>query len=334
MPKTFSFALAGSTQNSVASALPLVEADDFTLEWILTPQPRLVGRQQVLTPSPVQKKFSQLPAVLINKKINSQTAEQIKQQKPVDFLLVVDFGYFLPEWLLKLPAEGALNIHPSLVPRWRGASPGQFVLLSGEKQSGVSLFQINQNLDQGPIVYQQQFEVDPNWTQQDYYRHSFELISPQLPQVLRQLAAGQIEPQPQPLACPTPLARTLDKDDAFIEWRLLSSLTDPKTELDRKTTLLQLPAHSVLKYFLEQETTANWPLVIERATRALAGWPTLWTKIPTSQGPRRMQLISCQVKQTDSDNSKGGGRIKLELDQVRIAGQDQASWNQVKNILV
>lgn len=300
-------AIAGTTERTLLCAQTIAEHPQLMVCWVLTPAPKPVNRDQTLTENPVHRwaNSSQIPRVLIEKKIDEAVKKEVKTLEKPDFLLVVDFGYLVPPWLLELPTQLPLNIHPSALPKWRGSSPGQFVLLTGETTSAVSVIEMTPQFDQGPILWQTEFTVQPNWTQTEYYQHSFELVAQYLPQLILDLAAGQITPQPQPPQSPTPLAKQLSKQDSFVKW------VEVKTAMSGKQ-----PATAI------KGVDLNSALHLERASRAYSPWPLLWTKIPTAKGPRRMQILK-----THLENGQ------LALDTVKIEGLAAKPWPEIKNIV-
>lgn len=314
---TYSFALASTTDRGVLCAEALLSSGWFQLAWVLTPQPKPVGRKKTLTPNPVDgwAESQNVPKVLIEKKLDHSVKNQVAPLPTVDFLLVVDFGYLVPSWLLELPEVAPVNVHPSALPSWRGSSPGQFSLLYGEKTSASTIMIMSEGLDEGPILTQVPFDVDPNWTQTGYYARGFELAAEVLPDTLKKLAAGQLQPTPQPTDSPTPIARQLRKSDAFVDWQLLASVIAGSQPKDVGGT-------SQLLCSLAENTP--WPTVLEQASRAFSPWPVLWTELPTAKGLRRMKIISAEVV----------SETELRLNQVQIAGQEPAQWNQVKNMVV
>ncbi len=383
-------AIASSTQNTAKLAQALKQDKRFQILWCLTPAPKLKGRKKILTKNPLHQWASdnQVPTVSINQpKLSSVKAEVLSQEKP-DILLVADFGYYIPTWLLNLPKVAPVNVHPSSLPEWRGSSPGQFVILSGAKISAVSFIVMNEKLDQGPIIDQFEFAVNPNWTSTDYYEHAFDLASKKVGQVLnsvkdvdvisrtnfknpllrrsasleqshqksvstddppasagakqlragiqrflkfrladesktqpdrefaKQTDVGRTRPTPQPLDSPTPLARKLDKDDGFIYWSDIQALMNDATHQTDKLPYLFV---SLIDYFPKKTALATY---VTRAARALYPWPTLWTKVPTKKGIKRMRIITAKIENN-----------KLVLEKVQIEGQQPALFNQVKNLI-
>lgn len=295
---SYTVAVAGTTKHTTLCAATLLAHPEFEVSFIITPAAKPTGRKQLLTPNPLQKfaNSNQIETVLIKNKIDKSVKSKILAHQKPDFLLVVDFGYLVPEWLLDLPSIMPLNFHPSALPKWRGNSPGQFVLLSGAKTSAMTLIQMTAQFDHGPIVWQKQFKVDPSWTQTEYYQHSFELATQNLAIVMLQLAENKITPTPQTITSPTPIAKKMTKQDAFEPWVKIKTAMNSNR---RDATYL------------------------ERASRAYSPWPLLWTEIMTSKGQRRMQLISTSLDQQGL----------LKLDQVKIEGMAVKPWQEVKNAI-
>lgn len=295
---SYSVAIAGTTNRTALCAETLLQHPEFEISLVITPEPKPVGREQLLTPNPLQKLAdgNQIPTVLIKNRVDESIKSKVLAHKKPDFLLVVDFGYLVPEWFLDLPQIMPLNIHPSALPKWRGSSPGQFVLLAGETTSAVSIIQMTAEFDQGPIAWQQQFAVNQSWTQAEYYQHSFELATQSLAAVMLQLAKKELTPTPQPIASPTPMANKLTKQDVFVSW-------------DEITRAMNSDVEAALK--------------LERASRAYSPWPLLWTKISTNKGQRRMQIIDANLDQAGL----------LNLAKVKIEGMAIKPWVEVKNVV-
>ena len=194
--KKLKIAIAGSTTYTRQMAEVLFENKNFEICWVLTPSPKKIGRKQILTSNPLDD-FAQenkIKSFLIDNKIEKDQLLAKLTEEEIDFLLVVDFGYFVPNWLLKLAKIASLNIHPSALPKWRGSSPGQFALLFqdyehfGGKKSAVTLMEMNNKLDQGPIIHQEFFDISDNWDQTDYYQAAFDLMAQVLAEKILQFA--------------------------------------------------------------------------------------------------------------------------------------------------
>lgn len=314
-------AIAGSTERTVMCADALFSDQRFTIPWILTASPKLVGRKQVLTANPFDSwgNNHSIQRILIEKKINDETQNHIEAAEKIDILLVVDFGYLIPKWLLQLPAIAPLNIHPSLLPRWRGSSPGQFVLLYGEKNSAVTLMVMDEALDQGPVITQLPFNVDDKWTQQEYYQTSFSLICEQLSDLIFDFAQNKLSASDQPLTSPTSVARRLNREDGFIGWQAIKTALEGSFLHNSIATLSPLLAEA-------KKAHPDLLSLISHSCRALSPWPGLWTIVPTAKGERRLKILRCHQEATPQP--------KLILDFVQLEGKEPTTWNEIKHVVV
>ena len=345
-------AIAGSSQYSRQMAQVLAQHPQFDITWILTPQAKARGRQQIVTDNPLAAWAQQqeLTIFRVAKKIDQQLITQLKQSS-IDILLVVDFGYLIPQDLLELAQLAPLNIHPSLLPKWRGSSPGQFSLLwqhltrpyqdqvIGGSEAGISLIIMNQTLDQGDIIAQLPFTIDVNWDQSQYYNYAFQLMADQLAKHLLQLAQGQIQAQSQPIKSPTPTARQLEKDDGFVAWQHLQILmTDQSQGISSTDTQHFTKQKSQNKQLISDLLTAQGCLghyhltrteqvqLVADACRALAPWPGLWTMLTIKDKAVRMKILSCRAMQ--------GQNSYLKLESIQLEGKTVYAFKQVQDNLL
>lgn len=322
----YRLAIAGTTQHTVMCAEALRQDSRFTIPWVLTPSPRPIGRKQTITKNPLHlwAEEHNLPIFLVEKKIDQRAKEeilkpsnaagrQVQDDGNLDFLLVVDFGYLIPEWLLQLPTIAPVNIHPSALPKYRGSSPGQFAVLFGEKESAVSVITMTKDLDAGDIIDQSFFEITDKESVQEYYQKSFTLIAEKLPKILIDFAHGETIAHPQPIQSPTPIARRLTKEDGFVDWQLLTSLLHNREPMVGQTAELLIQAN---------QTHQDWQRTVGHALRALSRWPGVWTIVPTNKGDKRMKLLSLAEGKT------------FQLDQVQLEGLQPTTFNAIKNQLV
>ncbi len=325
----YRLALAGSTGYTADLAKILAADDRFAITWVVSPATKSVGRKPDLIDNPLHLWAVKhtVPSIRIANKIDQKVKQEIESlNSDIDILLVVDFGYFVPEWLVELPKVAPLNLHPSKLPEWRGSSPGQAVLMSGAQTSAITLMQIDKQLDHGPIIFQQPFDVGPTWTQVEYYQTAFTSIFPKIGNLIEQFILGKLLPTTQPDISPTPIARELTKTDSLLPWQLVLNLMTATSQTDKLRTLSsQLPPFlaDMWKYLNNAPNSNNSNLVafIARAARALSPWPQLWTKVPTTKGERRLKILSVDSAITD----------RLVLKQVQLEGQQPALWNQIKN---
>ena len=127
---------------------------------------------------------------------NFNNIEHIKLLKDLklDFIIVFSFGLILPKEILKIPKYGCINIHTSLLPKWRGASPVQHVLLNNEKETGYTFFIMNEELDEGNIVYKESFKIDDEYNYSNLLEKLVKLASNNLIQNIEGLANNSIKP--------------------------------------------------------------------------------------------------------------------------------------------
>ncbi len=246
---SFTFLLASTTKYGVLCAQSLLD-QGFNCLGIITPSPREIGRKKVLVPTPTQifAASKNLPTFFNPSKI---TPDFVATLPKCDFLLVVDFGYYVPESLTQLAKYLAVNIHPSALPKYRGSSPGQAVLLHGDTASAVSFIQVAKAMDAGDLLVQLPFTVNANWNKDQYYDFAFHLAAQKLPQLLSDFANGKIALTPQ--AGEPTFALKLSREDGFIA---------------------DLQADSLLTY---------------RKFLAYYGWPGIWTL--TAAGKRLKVLV-------------------------------------------
>src|SRR5262245_32736431 len=136
-----------------------------------------------------------------------------------DVAVVVAFGQIFPRPLLDLPAQGCLNLHASLLPRWRGASPIQAAVAAGDARTGVTTMRMEEGLDAGPILLQEETEIGAEETAEELSRRLAAMGGDLMVRTLERLEAGDLAPRPQPAAGVT-YAPRLTRDSGRIDWSL------------------------------------------------------------------------------------------------------------------
>jgi methionyl-tRNA formyltransferase len=186
---------------------------------VLTQPDRPAGRGRRLTASAVKTAALELglsveqPATLKG----DEAARILAGWRP-DVLVVVAYGLLLPTAILEIPPRGCINVHASLLPRWRGAAPIERALLAGDRETGVSIMQMERGLDTGPIYAVQTVPVRADDTAGRLRSRLAVLGAQALLEVLDQVAAGTAQAQPQDSALAT-YAPKIDKAEARIDWR-------------------------------------------------------------------------------------------------------------------
>src|SRR4051794_2379170 len=196
----------------------LIEAG-HNIRAVYTQPPRPAGRGHRLHPSPVQTLAEQhglpvhCPATLRHPAAQAEFAAI-----PADAAIVVAYGLLLPKPVLDAPDLGCINVHASLLPRWRGAAPIQRAILEGDAETGITIMQMDEGLDTGPILRQEAIPIAPNETAGSLGARLAALGARLIVETLDGLARGIIEPRPQPGEGASYAAK-LRRDEARLDWR-------------------------------------------------------------------------------------------------------------------
>jgi methionyl-tRNA formyltransferase len=201
-------------------ALPALAAlhESHRVVGVLTQPDRPSGRGRHLSASPV-KTFAEthrLPLMQPATLRDEAPRAQIAAWDP-EVLVVVAYGLILPPSLLELPRYGCLNIHASLLPRWRGAAPVQRAILAGDSVTGVTIMRIDQGLDTGPMLLRKEIAIGTQDTSGSLLAALATLGAAALLEALAELAAGTIQALPQPKEGVTYAAK-VEKSEARIDW--------------------------------------------------------------------------------------------------------------------
>ncbi|MBM3256508.1 MAG: methionyl-tRNA formyltransferase [Candidatus Moranbacteria bacterium] len=157
--------------------------------------------------------------------------EQFKKVKP-DLVVVVAYGKIFPPEILAIPSLGFINFHPSLLPKLRGPSPIMSAILEGHMKTGISIMKLGEDVDNGPILFQQTVNIKPRETNQTLTRKLVDLGKEKLPKILRQYIEGKITLKPQPEKGVT-FCKMIKKEDGRIDWRC-----ETAEQIDRKVRAL------------------------------------------------------------------------------------------------
>jgi methionyl-tRNA formyltransferase len=194
---------------------------------VYTQPDRPAGRGRKLQPSPV-KETALAAGIPVLQPDSLKTAEAITQLAAFepDLMVVVAYGMILPQAVLDVPKYGCLNVHASLLPRWRGAAPIQRALMAGDAETGVTIMRIALKLDAGDMLHKEVVAIGAEDTAGDLHDKLAALGPIGLEKVLHQVEAGTIQAEPQDEALVTYAAK-LEKREAALDWR------KPAEELDR-----------------------------------------------------------------------------------------------------
>lgn len=208
------------TPDFAVPSLKRLIADGHTVSLVVTQADKPKGRGQVMMPPPVKAYAMEqgLPVFQPTKMKTEETLETIKAAQP-DVIVVVAFGRILPPSILELPQYGCVNVHGSLLPRYRGAAPIQWAVLNGDKEAGVTTMQMNEGLDTGDMLLISKRPVPEDMTAGELFDLLCEDGAALLSETIKGLESGSIRPIPQNDEEAT-YAPMLDKSMSRIDWSL------------------------------------------------------------------------------------------------------------------
>jgi methionyl-tRNA formyltransferase len=240
--------------------VPVLEtlAEKFDLVGVVTTPDTVQGRKKLLTPTPVKTAYqkcleqTQKKGMIITPATLNETIHKVLQELRPDLFVVAAYGMIIPENMLTIPTYGAINIHPSLLPKYRGPSPIQTALLNGDTKSGITIIKMDEEIDHGPILTVKEMYLTDKDTFESLHISMFIEAAMMLPETIADFVAGRIKPKEQDHKKAT-FTRHITKQDGFID----ISKTESMSPLE----------------------IGNWKLEIARKVRAYYPWPTAWTKI-------------------------------------------------------
>ncbi|MEK7085239.1 MAG: methionyl-tRNA formyltransferase [Patescibacteria group bacterium] len=264
-------------------SLPVVEAllERHEIAAVVTTPPKPKGRKGALSPSPVAE-FARARSIFILEPQKVGEAEEALQKLGADIGIVASFGKIIPENILRIPPLGVINVHPSLLPKWRGPSPIQSALLAGERETGITIHITTAKVDAGGILGQVKVPILPDETylelEEKLSREGARLLLDILPRV----AAGSVEPYPQDEDAAT-YSKRIATEDGKIDW------------------------HDSAEKIFNQ-------------IRALNPEPGTFTFVENANGATKRLIISQARREADGENS-APGTVSLHKDKCKIAAR-------------
>ncbi len=201
-------------------------ADVFDVVAVYTRRDRPSGRGLKVVPSPVKQAAAERGLPIVQPKSLRAEADALKELDP-DAIAVVAYGMILPEDVLTVPRLGCVNVHFSLLPRWRGAAPVERAILAGDERTGVTTMLMDPGLDTGPMLHTEEVAIAPDDTTVSLTSRLSTLAGPLLVKTLRDLDVGRVTPVRQDDALAT-LAPKIEPDEAELDPRERAS------DLDRR----------------------------------------------------------------------------------------------------
>lgn len=262
MPQPISLVYFGTPEISVPALDALVQDERFEVRAVVTQPPRPAGRHAKEHPSAVHRFAEERKIPVLTPDRTKEIGEELKTIN-ADVHVVVSFGQILPKSIVFMPPHGTVNIHPSLLPKHRGAAPVPATILAGDAMTGVTIMLMDEKMDHGAILDVSEHPVDGKTTA-ILLPELMRIGANRLPNVLDQLTRGELKPIEQDHNNAT-YSNMLSRDDARIDW------SQPT------------------KY-------------VERMIRAYDPWPGTWTEIETDKGWRRLKILSAHVDTSRTGN--------------------------------
>jgi len=229
--------------------VPVLEAliKNFQVVGVVTAPDQKVGRKHLLTPSPIKlaSQVDGLRAWTPEKLKDGGFIQEMKNLNP-DLFVVVSYGKIIPKILLEIPKYGVLNVHYSLLPKYRGATPMQTAILNGDKVSGITILKMDEKLDHGPIISTKKFRLSEQSTFDSLSKEMTLEAIPLLVKVIPEFISGKITPKPQNEAQVT-VTKLITKEDGYFD-------INP------------------------QAGGPPAPDLLDKKIRAYYPWPNVWTK--------------------------------------------------------
>ncbi len=289
----------------------------FSVTGVVTTPPKPAGRHLTLTPTEIQRftEGKNIPVFPLDslEKVPNELA------KP-DFIVVAGYGKLIPNDWLSFPKIMAINMHASLLPTYRGGFPAEWAILRGEAQTGTTLVKMSPEFDKGDILAQKYIPIEPSDTRETLYRKLYDLGTQLLVTYLPKIADRTIKPTPQPEGNFF-YARRLTRDDGFVPWEFVTkAIEGPSVPF---STIQHYTNVTILKAATEGQgggmiDVAKW---IERALRALSGWPGVWTTVSIKGEEKRLKILSCHLSPVTAS---------LVLDTVQLEGNMPMAFDQAE----
>ncbi|MEK7546776.1 MAG: methionyl-tRNA formyltransferase [Patescibacteria group bacterium] len=244
---------------------------------------RPAGRKKIMTPPPAKLIANRKNLKILQPENPSSIIEELSELK-ADFFVVAAYAKILPKEIIGIPRLGTIGVHPSLLPKYRGASPIQSVILAGETETGVTLYLMDEKMDHGPILENSKFQI-PNSkiTYEKLLKELAELAGNLLVETLPKFLSGKIKPVPQNESEAT-YTNKISTKDAFVDEKKLEEAVGGKNTK------------------AAQE--------IDKKIRALTPEPGVWTLRQAQGKQQRVKLLEAEF---------AGG--KLTLKKIQIEGQ-------------
>lgn len=218
----------GTPQFACPTLEKLIADPAFEIVAVYTREPQIAGRGHKLTNSPIHQLALQHGLKVVTPKtLRNAEAQKEFSEFNADAAVVVAYGLILPQEILAAPKLGCLNIHPSLLPRWRGAAPIQRPIMEGDRETGITIIKMDKGLDSGDMIISEKFSLAGNETYKDLAEKLSQMGAEILVTTLKNLRDGKVNLTKQDETLVT-YAKKIEKAECEINWQ------DSAVEIERK----------------------------------------------------------------------------------------------------
>jgi len=277
---------------------------------VVTQKPKPVGRKKILSHSPIDKWAYDKDMPIFN-----ESCELLDSQLKPDIGILASFGEIIPKEVLNYFPHGILNIHPSLLPKYRGASPVRAAIAAGEAETGGTIIKLDEKLDHGKIISQFKIEIEKNDTTKTLREKLFVQSTEALKTLIKPYMEGKIKLKVQNEKEAT-FTTLITKKEGFIKPEYIGGALKGKASAD-KWDISFIKIGSKKDAFQITPSPAN----IDCFIRAMNPWPTAWTTVKPNpkKGLKRLKILKTHLS----------GK-KMVLDEVQLEGKSLVSWKQFK----
>lgn len=199
----------------------LHDDEEIFISSVITQPDKPVGRKKVLTSPPTAEYAIEQSIPLLQPetlKGNDELVQTLKTLQP-DIFIIIAYGKIIPEEILAIPKMGSINVHPSLLPKYRGPSPLQTAIANQDEETGVSIMLIDEKMDHGPILSQVSMTIEPDDTYEAMLEKTVKVASSPLVVAIKGFLSGDIHPTPQDHESAT-FCKMMTKEDGNIDWNM------------------------------------------------------------------------------------------------------------------
>jgi methionyl-tRNA formyltransferase len=303
--KTYNIAFFGTSDRSIPILEKIKEHPQLNLSLIVTKKDVKFGRKQTLKETEVKKwAMKNSVSYFLTDALGKDSEDVIEQLLSSDIHcgVVADFSFIIPEKIIKTPPFGLVNVHFSLLPRWRGASPVQAAILHGDEKTGITYHLVSKEMDRGEIISQIEYNITDDITSGELYDEMFVLAAEKLPETLLTYLENKAELKPQ------------NESEATYTY----SPTNPKST-----------------FIYKEDARIDWGKdagSIARMTRAFQPWPVVWTTLKELEKGTGVKFRSdknkeLKVKIFGAKNVDG----ELDITELQVEGGKKLSWGEFMN---